>query len=289
MEPIQQPNYTNNNYNNNFNNNYNNNMNNQNYYANNQNNSKPKSYVAGLVLGILSILFEGLILGIIGIVVSAKNKKELAQRNEKNGKVTAGLVLSIIGLVKGIILIPVIILVVSLGILVYGNASETVSKANISSQSAQSQNSKFESYFGTDVTSTEVKNLLSEIRTNNLTATRNEESSVIGVVFVSKNATSNSFKGVYGSSTTLGNTDPDDITRSTFDNATFCSDIQSINNVLKPGTSYTVNVPNTKAYKGDQEGNTGFEADDVETGISGGYYSSGYIRLIYIVDNANRL
>lgn len=283
MDPIQQnytPNYTNN---------YNYNMNNQNYNTNNyQNNTKPKSYVAGLVLGILSIIFEGLILGIIGIVVSAKNKKELAQRNEKNGKVTAGLVLSIIGLVKGIILIPVIILVVSLGILVYGNASETVSKANISSQSAQSQNSKFESYFGTDVTPTEVKNLLSEIRTNNLTASRNEDSSIIGVVFVSKNATSNSFKGIYGSSTTLGNTDPGDITRSTFDNATFCSDVQSITNVIKAGTSYTVNVPNTKAYKQDQEGNTGFEDDDVETGISGGYYSSGYIRLIYIIDNANR-
>ncbi len=284
MDPIQQnytPNYTNN---------YNYNMNNQNYNTNNyQNNTKPKSYVAGLVLGILSILFEGLILGIIGIVVSAKNKKELAQRNEKNGKVTAGLVLSIIGLVKGIILIPVIILVVSLGILVYDNASETVSRTSAYSSGASEQNSKFENYFGTEVTATEVKSLLSEIRTNNLTATINEESSVIGVVFVSKNATSNSFKGIYGSSTTLGNTDPEDITRSTFDNATFCSDIQSITNALKPGTSYTVNVPNTKAYKGDQEGTTGFETDDIETGISGGYYSSGYIRLIYIVDNANRL
>lgn len=284
MDPIQQnytPNYTNN---------YNYNMNNQNYNTNNyQNNTKPKSYVAGLVLGILSILFEGLILGIIGIVVSAKNKKELAQRNEKNGKVTAGLVLSIIGLVKGIILIPLIILVVSLGILVYDNASETVTRTSMNTSGASKQNSTFEVYFGTDVTATEVKNLLSEIRTNNLTATRNEESSVIGVVFVSKNATSNSFKGIYGSSTTLGNTDPDDITRSTFDNATFSSDIQSITNVLKPGTSYTVNVPNIKAYKGDQEGTTGFETDDVETGISGGYYSSGYIRLIYIVDNANRL
>lgn len=284
MEPVQ-PNYPNYNYNN-----YNtNNMNGQNYY-NNQNNSKTKSYVGGLVLGILSIIFEGLILGIIGIVVSVKNKKELAQRNEKSGKVTAGLVLSIIGLVKGVILIPVIIIIVSLGVLTYNQASSTVSKANINSQAAQAQNSKFESYFGTEVTTTEVKNLLSEIRTNNLTAERNEEAAIIGVVFCSKNCTTNFYKGIYGSSSTIGTTDPDTITKYTFDNAIFSSDVQSITNELKTRTTYTVNVPNVKVY-GEDYGETGFDETKGTTKYDSteGYYSSGYIRLIYIVDNANRV
>ena len=279
MDPIQQPNYTN----------YNNyNMNNQNYYTNNQNNSKPKSYVAGLVLGILSILVEGLILGIIGIIVSVKYKKELAQMNQKDGKVTAGLVLSIIGLVRGIISVLLIILIISFGVLTYNEASSTVSRANINSQEVQVFNSKFESYFGLDVTATEVKSLLSEIRTSNLTATRNEEMSVIGVVYCSKNTTTNSNKGIYGSPSVLGVIDPDDITKSSFDSAMFSSDVQSITSEIKAGTSYKVNVPNSKAWKNDQEGETGFELNDKTEGDTGGYYSSGYIRLIYIVDNANR-
>lgn len=55
--------------------------------------------VAGLVLGILSVVFSfvyvwiGLILGVIGIVLSVKGRKIQA----KKGMATAGLVLSIVG------------------------------------------------------------------------------------------------------------------------------------------------------------------------------------------------
>ncbi len=54
--------------------------------------------VAGLVLGILSVVFAflftwiGLIAGIVGIVLSVKGRK-----SEKKGMATAGMVLSIIG------------------------------------------------------------------------------------------------------------------------------------------------------------------------------------------------
>ena len=190
-------------------------------------------------------------------------------------------------IIAGAILIS--ILIISLGVLVYNQASSTVNKANLNSQEAQAQNSKFESYFGTDVTATEVKNLLSEVRTNNLTASRNEESATIGVFFASVNysgATENFIS-------TEADFNPNKIKKSDFDGADFTPDVQAITNNLKAGTSYTVNVPNTVAFKKDQEGTTGFELDDdplgaTQTGSTGGYYSSGYIRLIYIIDNANR-
>ena len=189
-------------------------------------------------------------------------------------------------IIAGAILIS--ILIISLGVLVYNQASSTVNKANLNSQEAQAQNSKFESYFGTDVTATEVKNLLSEIRTNNLTASRNEESATIGVCYISKNVTADNDNGLYADAL-----NPGEAKKGDFDAKNFSPDVQNITNKLKAGTSYTVNVPNTKAFKKDQEGTTGFETDDdplgtVQTGTTGGYYSSGYIRLIYIIDNANR-
>ena len=190
-------------------------------------------------------------------------------------------------IIAGAILIS--ILIISLGVLVYNQASSTVNKANLNSQEAQAQNSKFESYFGTDVTATEVKNLLSEVRTNNLTASRNEESATIGVFFASVNYSGASENFISAED----DFNPNKIKKSDFDGADFTPDVQAITNNLKAGTSYTVNVPNTVAFKKDQEGTTGFELDDdplgaTQTGSTGGYYSSGYIRLIYIIDNANR-
>lgn len=63
--------------------------------------NEKQTYSAGLVLGILSIpcgiiiALSGWILGIIGIVLNAKNKDKY--------KTTAGLVLSIIGLVLSVL------------------------------------------------------------------------------------------------------------------------------------------------------------------------------------------
>lgn len=58
--------------------------------------------VGTLTLGILSIMITaiGLILGIIGIVLYAKSKKEIEQKQEAGqGMAIAGLICSIIGMV----------------------------------------------------------------------------------------------------------------------------------------------------------------------------------------------
>ena len=163
--------------------------------------------------------------------------------------------------------------------------SDVVSKANLNSQEAKSHNSMFESYFGTDVTATEAKSLLSEIRTNNLTASRNEECATIAVCLVSPDATADERNGIYGMTT-----DSKNISGATFENYTFTPDVSKVTLQLKPGKNYTINVANSKVWNGDQEGKTGFEIENdplgqAETGTTGGYYSSGYIRLIYIVEN----
>ena len=150
-------------------------------------------------------------------------------------------------------------------------------------QEVQTQNSKFEPYFLTNTTAAEVKNLLSQIKTNNLTADRNGEPYTVGVCYISKDGTTNQIYGIYS----MNNIN---ITNSFFDNLYFCPDVDQINKNLKPGKSYNVNIPNQIAWQGDENGKTGFETANNSmgqsiTGNSGGYYSNGYIRLIYIIEN----
>ena len=150
-------------------------------------------------------------------------------------------------------------------------------------QEVQTQNSKFEPYFLTNTTAAEVKNLLSQIKTNNLTADRNGEPYTVGVCYISKDGTTNQAYGIYS----MNNIN---ITNSFFDNLYFCPDVDQINKNLKPGKNYNVNVPNQIAWQGDINGKTGFETANNSmgqsiTGNSGGYYSNGYIRLIYIIEN----
>ena len=163
--------------------------------------------------------------------------------------------------------------------------SDVVSNANLNANEAEAHNSSYKNYFGTEVTAVDVKNLVSEIRTNNLTASRNEESAIIGVCYVSPDARADERNGIYGMTI-----DSKNISDATFDNYTFTPDVQKITSQLKTGKTYTVNVANTKVWNKDQEGITGFEIEDdplgqAVTGSTGGYYSSGYIRLIYIVEN----
>jgi hypothetical protein len=204
-------------------------------------------------------------------------------------------------IIAGAILIS--ILIISLGVLVYNQAQGTVSRANLNSQEAQTQNGQFESYFGTDVTANDVRQLLSLVRTNNLTATRSGESKVIGVALYVKQGTAaaNGLTPATGTGDVNSNGVYVQANKPDPNAFWYTADVQAITNSLKTGTSFTVNVPNSKAYRKDSEGLTGFEevsgaahsttndylavlANDTNNG--GGYYSSGFIRLIYIMDNS---
>lgn len=65
------------------------------------NNRTNRNSINSLILGILSILvpFIGLLLGILGIAISRKAKKEVTMTNESGiGIVTAGFIVSVVGI-----------------------------------------------------------------------------------------------------------------------------------------------------------------------------------------------
>ena len=73
--------------------------------------------VISLTLGILSILipFIGLILGVIGVVVSRKATKEIMKTDEGgSGLATSGLIFSVVGIIIQIFLVLSIIVFYSL-------------------------------------------------------------------------------------------------------------------------------------------------------------------------------
>lgn len=151
-------------------------------------------------------------------------------------------------IIAGAILIS--ILIIGLGVFIFNKAQSSVGKADISSTEAQAQNQQFEAYFGENISAQQVKQLLSLIRTNNLTGEKNGDTRTIAVVY--KN----------GASSTAG--DP-------------TTGVSSLQSSLKTGFTYTINVSNDKASSTDST--TEFKTDD------GGYYSSGYIRIITITKN----
>ena len=174
-------------------------------------------------------------------------------------------------------IVTIILLMIAIGV----NAiriKNKPSKANIMSAEAMEHNSIFESYCGTDVTPTEVRNLLSEIRTNNRKAINNQEPNTIGVCFILKNATTNKDFGIYSM-------DVSEINSEMFAELNFSSNVDEMIEELKRGKRYIVNIPNSKVWQDDSKGITGFEKDNIQTGSTGGYYTSGFIRLIYIIEN----
>ena len=179
------------------------------------------------------------------------------------------------------VIILVTILIVSFGALVANSASNTVSRVNLESQEAQTQNAKFDMYLRSYVSSTDVQNMLLAVKNNNTLAIQKNEPSVIGVCLLSKNIKNNENDGVYYYDKALSG----DVTKSTLENMNFSSDVETISNQIIPNSTYNVNIANTTAWKDDAKGITGFENGQVQTGSTGGYYSSGYIRLIYILEN----
>ena len=60
-----------------------------------------KSAIASVVLGILSLCFGGLFLGIIGIVLAIRGSRKLSEHGYSTSLATAGLILSILGAIFG--------------------------------------------------------------------------------------------------------------------------------------------------------------------------------------------
>ena len=84
-------------------------------------------------------------------------------------------------IIAGAILIS--ILIIGLGVTIFQNARGVINKAgNVDSQAATTNNEKYEGFKGENVTASEVKQLISLVNTNNLTARTKNENTVIGIV-----------------------------------------------------------------------------------------------------------
>lgn len=71
-------------------------------------------------------------------------------------------------IIAGAILLS--ILIIGLGMMIFNNARDAISGANLDAEKVQAINSKYDSYLGTNVKGSNVKTLCNLVRDNNLTA-----------------------------------------------------------------------------------------------------------------------
>ncbi len=169
-------------------------------------------------------------------------------------------------IIAGAILIS--ILLIGLGVYIYNQAQSTISSATLDSEVAQAQNQKFEVYKGNNISSAQVKQLLSLINTNNITSSTNEEYKTIGIRFRYAEKSGDKKLKYYENEREM-----------------YTTDINGISELLRPGSTYKVSIPGVKAYDATKKGNDGFEGDPRWTDEWSAYYSNGYIRLFDIEEN----
>ncbi len=147
----------------------------------------------------------------------------------------------------------VIISLAVIGLAVYflNGTSSTIKKANLNSEEAQAHNSKFDAYFGNNVTATEVKSLLKAITSNNITAKTSDDYAEIAVDFEGTNASNTVVKS---------------------------SSVSEITKNIRTGVTYVVEIEN-------EEVNDEAPSSDSK---KAGYYTNGFIKRIKITQNAKK-
>ncbi len=148
-------------------------------------------------------------------------------------------------IIAGAILIS--ILIIGLGVYFYNMAASAGRKVNLDSQAANAHNQAFTNYFGSRQSATDVKNLMAEVRSNNISGATAEETSQIYVVF----------KG--GTITTAAITSP-----------------AKVSSTVKAGKTYWIGVLN------DSAATTAQETAGAQATTEPAYYNTGYLRIITI-------
>lgn len=82
-------------------------------------------------------------------------------------------------IIAGAILLS--ILIISLGIMVYQNAKNTVGSANLSKQEIQTFNSQWETYIGDNKTASEVRTMIQAVIANNAAEKKSGENRIVKV------------------------------------------------------------------------------------------------------------
>lgn len=157
-------------------------------------------------------------------------------------------------IIAGAVLIS--ILIIGLAVFLYNQAAGTVNRANLNSQEAQAHNQQFEAYFGDKVSASDVKQLMSLVRTNNITSATASETKTIYVRFGASLETAK------------------------------YEDPASVSTSVKPGKTYNVGVTDSKTTKASEDETENTEGTSPK--YDGSYYKSGYIRIITITENQNK-
>ncbi len=156
-------------------------------------------------------------------------------------------------IIAGAILIS--ILIIGLGVYFYNVAANAGKTQSLDPQVAEAHNQQFTSYFGDRKSSTDVKNLMSLVRSNNITGNTAAETQNITILF----------KG--GNVSALAITSP-----------------ASVQSQVKPGKTYWIGVKNDDAASDDSQ-NVTLNENAEKTAA---YYSNGYLRVITITENAGK-
>ena len=143
------------------------------------------------------------------------------------------------------------ILIIGLAVIIFNRASATVNRADLNSQEAQAQNGQFTGYFGDKVSASDVKALISLIRSNNITSQTAEETKAIGI----------KFQGATGSAGMLAPS--------------------AASKKIIAGKTYTVGTDNDTANQEDEDPTPATGVKDQESA----YYKSGFLRIISITEN----
>lgn len=136
-------------------------------------------------------------------------------------------------IIAGAILIS--IMIIGLGAAIFSKAKSNVNSQNLNSEVAQAQNEKFSSYIGDRMTASEVKSLMSVIRTNNITGASSDDVKTVYVFFDNK-----------------------------------LTDSAEVSSAVKSGKTYHVYVKNSKAVK-DSDAEKEPTDENAESYYSNGY------------------
>ena len=156
-------------------------------------------------------------------------------------------------IIAGAILVS--IMIIGLGVVILNNVRSTITNQNLHSEEAQANNEKFTSVFNQNMAASEVKNLINQIRVNNITAENDRDG--LGKIYIL-------VKQAGGTVTEMSAT--------------------NASKAIKNGKRYEVNTPNDKSIK-----ETQFLADNAydtagTNGKDAAYYYNGFIRAIEIVE-----
>ena len=142
------------------------------------------------------------------------------------------------------------LMIIGLGVVIITNVTGVINSAGVDQQAAQANNSQYESLLGDSVSSATVKQLLTLIRTNNITADTNDED----------------MKRIGIADKTSG-TEPTELVSP-----------GDVTGNIKAGTRYKVSVNNEKTSDKDPFNDT----DPTSNKDLSGYYKNGFIRAIKI-------